>query len=335
MIPAVAVAALAAVLPLHAQEKSVFSFTFTKVDLKLLEECDALDRKFESSGLVYHDAGLEKHLADLAAPLLPRAPVDHVKWQFHILRDPMANAFALPNGSVYIDTGLLARAENDDQVAGVLAHEVTHVVNRHTYIFNRSVRKRVVAQEVLSAASAWIPAGSWGVSLTISAAADVGHFAIVDMIYGYSRELEEDADRTGVERMKGAGLDPAQIVRVLEILDDKLEPEPVPPFLLESSAHQGPDCVSEGADRTGAGASAARRRGLPGPYAARDSTEYSAGPGQPAVPQRRGGGAAIGDCVPGRRGGAILAWGILSLSGAARAAVDEKAIDRRRAPQGL
>ena len=49
----------------------------------------------------------------------------------------MVNAFALPNGSIYVFSGLLARAENDDQLAGVLAHEATHVTNRHAYIFNR------------------------------------------------------------------------------------------------------------------------------------------------------------------------------------------------------
>jgi predicted Zn-dependent protease len=231
LTPAAAVAALATVALLPAQEQS--SFRFTKVDLKLLEEYEALDQKYENCALVYHDADLEKHLADLAAPLLPRAPLERVKWQFRILRDPMVNAHASPNGSVYLNTGLLARAENDDQVAGVLAHEVTHVVRRDTYIFNRSQRKKAVASEIISVAAAWIPAGNWGVAVAVAAAANVSPLVILDLEYGYSREIEEEADRIGLERLKGAGRDPAQLVRMFEILDDKLEPEPVPRFFLD------------------------------------------------------------------------------------------------------
>lgn len=107
-------------------------FTFTKIDLRLLEECDAYDRLLEKHGLVYHSTALETHLAEITAPMLPPDPLERVQWRFHILRDPMVNAFASPNGSIYVFSGLLARAENDDEVAAVLAHEITHVTNRHT-----------------------------------------------------------------------------------------------------------------------------------------------------------------------------------------------------------
>jgi predicted Zn-dependent protease len=203
-------------------------FTFTKIDLKLLEECDALDRQLENRALVHHDAGLEKYLAGLAAGMLPDAPLEHVVWKFHILRDPMVNAMALPNGSIYVDSGLLARAESDEQVAGVLAHEITHVTNRHTYLFNRSLRKKTVAAEVIALAT-WIPAGG-AASVVAAAAAGIGQTAILATIYGYGRKIEEEADRTGIDRMSRAGRDPAQLVRLFEILDDKLEPEPVPLF---------------------------------------------------------------------------------------------------------
>src|SRR6266536_343005 len=107
LIPIAAVAALATVALLPARGQSQPPFVFNKADLKLLKECEALDEQFEKRALVYHDAALERHLTGLTAPLLPTAPLEHVEWKFRILRDPMPNAFGLPNGSVYIDTGLL------------------------------------------------------------------------------------------------------------------------------------------------------------------------------------------------------------------------------------
>jgi predicted Zn-dependent protease len=224
-----AVLALASVACVTPAARGENQFTFTKVDLKLLEECEALDQQFEKRALVYHDAALEEHLTDLAAPLLPSAPLEHVQWKFHILRDPMVNAFALPNGSVYLFSGLVARAENDDQLAGVLGHEATHVTNRHAYLFNRSLRKKVVASEVVAAAASWTPASGWG-AWAVAAAANMSQLAIVTMVYGYSRQLEEEADRNAVDRVKQAGRDPMQIIRMFAIMDRRLEPESVPHF---------------------------------------------------------------------------------------------------------
>jgi predicted Zn-dependent protease len=226
---AAALAAMAATALLQAQEHKRQPFTFTNVDLKLLDQCAALEQQFENRALVYHSVDIENRLREIAGPMLPIGRMERVEWKFHVLRDPMINAFALPNGSIYINTGLLARAENDDELAGVLAHEVTHVVNRHGFIFNRSLRKKIVAMDIIGIAASWIPAGSWGAAVAI--AANMGQFAIVSEVYGYSRELEEEADQIGLERLQGTGRDPAQLIRMFELFDERLEPEPVPRFL--------------------------------------------------------------------------------------------------------
>jgi beta-barrel assembly-enhancing protease len=202
------------------------AFTFTKVDLKLLDEANAIDKELENRGLVYHDAVINARVTEIGRSLIPPGKFENVRWQFHVLRDPMVNAFALPNGSIYIDSGLLARAENDDQVAGVLAHEATHVANRHGYLANRTVRRR----SAIMTATSWltvIPAGGIaGAAILVGSAA--GQAAIVLSIYGYSRELEREADISALEHMKRAGRDPAQLERMLVIFDAKLEPEPIP-----------------------------------------------------------------------------------------------------------
>ena len=225
IIYAAVVATLATAALLLAQGQPP-PFTFNKVDLKLLEECDALDQQFEKRALVYHDPALEKYLAGLTTPLPPTAPLEHVQWKFRILRDPAVNAFGLPNGSIYINTGLLARAENDDQVIGRLAHEIAHVTNRHAYLFNRTLRKKVVATETIGAASVFL-GGIAAPYLVESAAGNPGEMGIMGAIAGYPRSFEQEADEIAVQRMKQTGHDPTQLIRLSLLLDDKLEPEPV------------------------------------------------------------------------------------------------------------
>ena len=129
-------------------------FRFGAADEKLLEEANELDRQFEKKGLVYHDLVAEPYLEKVGEGLIQGAPApDRVTYRFHILRDPMVNAFALPNGSIYVNTGLVAVMENEAELASVLAHEITHVTDRHTYILNRSIRKKTVTMEVIAGAA--------------------------------------------------------------------------------------------------------------------------------------------------------------------------------------
>lgn len=215
--------ALAAAALLPAQGQSQPPFTFTKADLTLLDECSALDQQFEKRALIYHDAALEEHLAKLAAPLLPGAPLKNVQWKIRILRDPAANAFGFPNGSIYISTGLLARAENDGQLCGRLAHEIAHVEARHPYLLERSLRKKVVATELAEVGGAFFGFGAF----VVAAGVWPDQTAILVAVAGYPRSYEDEADETAVRRLRQAGTDPVQLIRLDVILGDKLEPEPV------------------------------------------------------------------------------------------------------------
>src|SRR5581483_8653990 len=106
-----------------------------------------------------HDTALEQQLGGILTPLLPKNPLEHVEWRLRILRDPMVNAFTMPNGSIYVSAGLLARMENEDQLAAVLAHEVTHVASRHAYISKRSRAGNVAAIQLIEAGTNVVPAG--------------------------------------------------------------------------------------------------------------------------------------------------------------------------------
>ncbi len=232
LFPAAAITALAAAcLPAQGQPP----FVFKQSDLKVLEECESLDRRFETRAIVYHDRAISAHIADLASPLLPAQPLEHVEWKFHILRDPMAIAFALPNGSIYVNTGLLARAENDDQIFGTLAHEIAHVTERHAYLYTRSLHKKAIETTVAAAGSYYFT-GIYGLFLADWVAGRPDEVGLMDAVLGYRRGYEEQADRRAVEQMKQAGRDPAQLVRLSVILDEKIEPQPFPIFRSDQSA---------------------------------------------------------------------------------------------------
>jgi beta-barrel assembly-enhancing protease len=171
------------------------AFTFTKVDLELLHKSNQLDRQMDDRGIVYLDSALTEYVSAVGNDVLPPGPApENVVWRFLVLRDPVPNAFALPNGSIYVNTGLLALLQNEAQLASVLAHEEAHVLNRHSYLANRSYRKKAVAAHIFAAAGA-VGGAAGGVGGVVASV--VGNLApaiLESTVYGYSRELEKEAD---------------------------------------------------------------------------------------------------------------------------------------------
>src|SRR4051794_36718097 len=105
------------------------------------EEAELLDHV-----KLYHDPLLESHLAQVVARLNPpgMAVNPEIRYRVRVIEDPSLNAFAYPHGSLYIHTGLLARMENEDELATVLGHEMTHVEDRHMLRYQRSMHNRQV-----------------------------------------------------------------------------------------------------------------------------------------------------------------------------------------------
>lgn len=199
-------------------------FKFGEVDLEVLEQADLLDVRFERDGLVLADESANAYLRRVGKSLIPRdLELERVSWKFRALRDPQPNAFALPNGSIYVTTGLLTLIDNESQLAAILAHEVTHVLGRHSYLHNRSNRKKFLTMNVMAAVGAYAPGGFVGAAIII--ATSVAPFIMMATIYGYSRELERDADHKGIDMMISAEYPPEEMVNVLKVLDKDMEGE--------------------------------------------------------------------------------------------------------------
>ncbi len=202
------------------------AFKFGEVDLEVLEQADLLDVRFERDGLVLADGPVNAFLRRVGQSLIPRdLELERVTWKFRALRDPQPNAFALPNGSIYVTTGLLTLIDNESQLAAIMAHELTHVMRRHTYMHNRSNRKKFLTMNVMAAVGAYAPGGVVGAVITI--VTTVAPFIMIATIYGYSRDLEREADLKGIDMMITAEYAPEEMVNVMKLLDRDFEGENV------------------------------------------------------------------------------------------------------------
>jgi predicted Zn-dependent protease len=196
---------------------SAQNFQFGKVDLELLRQVNAFDKYMEEKGWVYNDPDTNAYLERVGMSLVPKETPEYVTWRFRAVRDLEVNAFALPNGSIYVNSGLLARMENEAQIAGVLGHEITHVTNRHTYLEYRSMRKKMVAIDIMVAAASG--AGYAGVNPGIvNALGNLLPMIVVSTVFGYSRELEHEGDVYSVNRLAIQGYDLRQFSRGFELL---------------------------------------------------------------------------------------------------------------------
>jgi predicted Zn-dependent protease len=183
---------------------------------------------------VYDDPMLDDYLARIGDRLMP----DDVRnaggpgFKFAVLRDPTLNAFALPNGHIYVHTGLLSRLDNESQLAMIVGHEMTHVTHRHALSFERDIQTKQILYTVGAiAASIGVAAlagsraqkgdyiGAAVIGQTANAILGLG-LALTAMaaINGYGRDLERDADQAGMENLVRAGYDPKEAPKVFALL---------------------------------------------------------------------------------------------------------------------
>src|SRR5436190_1818637 len=178
-----------------------------------------LDQGAKVAKLVEEQIGLykapatEEFLREVGQRLVAEAKADRWRFQFQIVDQLEPNAFAIPGGGIYISRGLLALVTSEDELAGVLAHEIAHVTERHAARQQRkgflpsilsipgSIVGNVVSENIGDLINAPIGAvsGAW--------------------IRKYSRGQEKDADRIGIRTAATAGYDPAELGSMLARLE--------------------------------------------------------------------------------------------------------------------
>ena len=161
---------------------------------RLWHEAAGYENTIERSGQLYEHARATSYLQGVMDTLYPEFKG---KIPVRIYDSTQLNAFALPNGSIYINIGMLARIENEAQLAGVLGHEAVHFIEKHSF------QERVSTKNAASFAVSGIPFASLAAASSIS---------------GFSRELEREADAMGYERLVRSGYDPREAHKVFEHL---------------------------------------------------------------------------------------------------------------------
>ena len=196
-------------LPAHAADVLPWASAADTQELaqdekSLWQQADEFDQALLRAGKLNMDPALIAYLQGIMDRLYPE-----FKGHLHVwlLNAQHINAFALPNGSVYVNAGLVARFENEAQLATVLAHEGAHFTHRH------SLQQ---AEQVKNAAAFALVVNMLGVPL-------LGDFLALSSMFGYSREHEREADEIGYQRLLAAGYAPRESIRTFEHLQAEIK----------------------------------------------------------------------------------------------------------------
>ena len=157
-------------------------------------------------GGAYADPALTGYLSSIGNLLVQTSETPGTKFTFTLLDTPIVNAFALPGGYVYITRGLLALADNEAEVAGVLAHEIGHVTARHS------------AERYGQTMAANVLGLGLGLLLGSGPATNLYSGVAAVALRSYSREQEYESDLLGVRYMARAGYDPGAMASFLSRL---------------------------------------------------------------------------------------------------------------------
>ena len=161
------------------------------------------------------DPVIENYLDNLGYRLVSHSPGNQRIFDFFVLQDPTVNAFALPGAHIGVHTGLILTADNESELAAVLAHEISHVNQNHLY--------RMIANQdksfwpTMAALAVAILASRSNPNVGTAALAGTQALSMQNQL-SYTRDFEREADRMGFDVMQDAGFDPHAMASFFEHL---------------------------------------------------------------------------------------------------------------------
>ncbi len=169
--------------------------------------------KVEAAMGLVDDPQLTEYVSAIGQRLAAQSPSEGYEFDFHVVDMKEPNAFALPGGKVYVSRGILALANSEDELAGVIGHEVAHVLGRHT-------GHRITLGAPLTLVT--------GITAGLTSIISPGLGNLIGGIGGatqgillspYDRHQERQADELGLKLVAAAGWDPAALSRILHSLE--------------------------------------------------------------------------------------------------------------------
>ena len=163
-------------------------------------------REVEKKYTLLHDPEVNGYVEHIGQRLAQVSDRPDIRYHFRVIEGKEVNAFSLPGGWVYVFTGLLEKLDNTAQLAGVLGHEIGHVVARH------AMKRLEMAYGIGILYSAFVGGRTGPLGQSVI------KFLVGIAMNGYSRSNEREADRLGMIEEYRAGYNPRGIIQVMEIL---------------------------------------------------------------------------------------------------------------------
>lgn len=151
---------------------------------------------------------LTQYISKLGHQLAEYAPGEKWPYNFHVVNQKEINAFALPGGPIFVNVGTIQAADNEAELAGVIAHEISHVVQRHG---TRAATKQMAAQLPIAVVGGILGGGALGQMAVQGISFGVGSYFLKN-----SRQSEKEADLLGTDIMYDAGYDPHAMAEFFE-----------------------------------------------------------------------------------------------------------------------
>jgi len=193
------------------------SFKLQEDERRIWNRSKEEQARLNKSNLIYDDPALTAYVNEVTQDLIPEDVQEKgLSIEVRILKNPLLNAFAYPNGVIYVHTGILAKMDNEAQLATLLGHEMTHVTHRHAVQQFRTVKNMTAVLATIQMVS--VPFGAYG-----SLASALGTVGAMAAVTGYSKEMETEADRVGMGLMADAGYDPQETPKLFVYLKSDLE----------------------------------------------------------------------------------------------------------------
>lgn len=196
------------------KQEEVFYYS-TDREVKIGE---SIARQVEKEYKFAEDPLVQKRVEDIGGKIVSVCDRKDIDYHFYVLEEEEVNAVSLPGGFVYVNKGLIDKVTNDDELACVLAHEVGHIVARH------SIKKlqAIMGYSILRLLTAPLPQSG-----QVGNAADL---AFAEIMTGYSREDELLADQLASRYAKLVGYDPHGMITFLKKLEEINRRKPARPY---------------------------------------------------------------------------------------------------------
>ncbi len=165
-----------------------------------------LEKEIASQMTLVNDDAALSYVSEIGQRIVARTELANVPWKFHIVASPDINAFNIPGGHVYVNTGLILAAKSTSELAGVMAHEISHGVSRHA-------TERLSTTYGLNIGAGLLLGNNPSAIKQIAT-----QIAATGVVAKFSRADEQEADRLGVRYMYEAGYDPEGMAKMFEEL---------------------------------------------------------------------------------------------------------------------